>query len=464
MNTNKTASWLQIQKLFGSLVCISIIFIFTSAWANAKSTYIQEGEARTFKVTQDIGTVFISNPEIADYELVDNRQLVVFARKNGRSQLVVYGGENATPLISMDIVVDPLLGNIADDIAAEYPGSQIEISQYGKGYVVSGTVPNEEARDGIYMTVGEALGLKRKIRELKYTNGGGISGVGQGGDSNEDVGFMERTTFEGLVNRLKLPMANQVNVKLSVVEVSKSFMDNVGIDWSNAGLPAGQFSLTKFKFDATTLNNMIYAMKNDAIARVLAEPNLSVLSGETADFLVGGEIPIVTSNNDGVTVTYKEFGVKLSIAAKVESQNQIKLRLSEEISNLDGEYQMGIFNIPKLKSRKARTTVELADGDSFVLAGLLNENERETLSGVPFISDIPILGSLFRRTSTERERTELVVVATVNLVKPISSRDVVLPDFSRSSVAERFFNLSSVSESKSRKQVADFLNKGGFAQ
>ncbi len=459
MNTNKTASWLQIQKLFGSLVCISIIFIFTSAWANAKSTYIKEGEARTFKVTQDIGTVFISNPEIADYELVDNRQLVVFARKNGRSQLVVYGGENATPLISMDIVVDPLLGNIADDIAAEYPGSQIEISQYGKGYVVSGTVPSEEARDGIYMTVGEALGLKRKIRELKYTTGGG-----KGGDSNEDVGFMERTTFEGLVNRMKLPMANQVNVKLSVVEVSKKFMDNVGIDWSNAGLPTGQFSLTKFKFDATTLNNMIYAMKNDSIARVLAEPNLSVMSGETADFLVGGEIPIVTTNSDGVSVTYKEFGVKLGIAAKVENQNQIKLRLSEEISNLDGEYQMGIFNIPKLKSRKARTTVELADGDSFILAGLLNENDRETLSGIPFISEIPILGSLFRHATTERESTELVVVATVNLVKPISSRDAVLPDFSRSTVAERFFNLSSVSEPKSRKQVAEFLSKGGFAQ
>ncbi|VFS48863.1 General secretion pathway protein D precursor [Budvicia aquatica] len=125
---------------------------------------------------------------------------------------------------------------------------------------------------------------------------------------------------------------------------------------------------------------------------------------------------------------------------------------------------MGIFNIPKLKSRKARTTVELADGDSFILAGLLNENDRETLSGIPFISEIPILGSLFRHATTERERTELVVVATVNLVKPISSRDAVLPDFSRSTVAERFFNLSSVSEPKSRKQVAEFLSKGGFAQ
>lgn len=457
-------SWLHIQKRLRFLAYILVMFAITSAFANAKSTYIQEGEARTFKVTHDIGTVFISNPEVADYELVDNKQLVIFAKKNGRSQLVVYGSDGAAPLITMDIVVDPLLGNISKEIAAEYPGSQVEISQYGKGYVISGTVPNEEARDGIYLTVGEALGLKRKIKELKSAKEGAISDVGKSESNNESIDFMEKISFEGLVNRLKLPMVNQVNVKLSVVEVSKSFMDNVGIDWSNAGLPTGQFSLTKFKFDATTLNNMIYAMKNDAIARVLAEPNLSVMSGETADFLVGGEIPIVTSSNDGVTVTYKEFGVKLTVAAKVENQSKIKLNLSEEISNVDGEYQMGLFNVPKLKTRKARTTVELADGDSFVLAGLLNESDRETLSGIPFISDIPILGALFRNSSTERERTELVVVATVNLVKPISSRDVVYPAFTRSSTAERFFNLGSVSESKSRRQVAGFLDKGGFAQ
>lgn len=270
---------------------------------------------------------------------------------------------------------------------------------------------------------------------------------------------MQKVVFEGLINRLKLPATNQVNVKLTVVEVTKTFMDNVGIDWSNAGLGAGQFSLTKFRFDANSLNSLIYAIKNDSIARILAEPNLSVLSGETADFLVGGEIPIVTTSMAGSTITYKEFGVKLVIAAKVESNNKIKLNLSEEISSLDGQYALGDLNIPKLRSRKARTTVEPGDGDSFVLGGLLNENEKESLSGIPFISDIPILGALFRRTGAERERTELVVVATVNLVKPISFNKVALPNFVRSNLAERFFNISAIRESKSRKQVTEFLDK-----
>ncbi len=444
------------------LTVLTVIILMTGA-AFAQDIYMEKGEARTLKVNAAVDTVFISNPDVADYEVIDEKQVVIFARENGRASLEIYGGENNATLMTMNIVVDPLLGNIKKDMAEEYPGSDIDIKKYGEGYVLTGTVPDEDAREGIYMTIGQALGLKRKETDLKIKPGS-VSSIGGDSGGDTSIDFMQKVVFEGLVNRLKLPATNQVNVKLTVVEVTKTFMDNVGVDWSNAGLGAGQFSLTKFRFDANSLNSLIYAIKNDSIARILAEPNLSVLSGETADFLVGGEIPIVTTSMAGSTITYKEFGVKLVIAAKVESNNKIKLNLSEEISSLDGQYALGDLNIPKLRSRKARTTVELGDGDSFVLGGLLNENEKESLSGIPFISDIPILGALFRRTGAERERTELVVVATVNLVKPISFNKVVLPNFVRSNLAERFFNISAIRESKSRKQVTEFLDKGGFAQ
>ncbi|CFR27154.1 type II and III secretion system protein family protein [Yersinia frederiksenii] len=444
------------------LTVLTVIILMTGA-AFAQDIYMEKGEARTLKVNAAVDTVFISNPDVADYEVIDEKQVVIFARENGRASLEIYGGENNATLMTMNIVVDPLLGNIKKEMAEEYPGSDIDIKKYGEGYVLTGTVPDEDAREGIYMTIGQALGLKRKETDLKIKPGS-VSSIGGDSGGDTSIDFMQKVVFEGLVNRLKLPATNQVNVKLTVVEVTKTFMDNVGVDWSNAGLGAGQFSLTKFRFDANSLNSLIYAIKNDSIARILAEPNLSVLSGETADFLVGGEIPIVTTSMAGSTITYKEFGVKLVIAAKVESNNKIKLNLSEEISSLDGQYALGDLYIPKLRSRKARTTVELGDGDSFVLGGLLNENEKESLSGIPFISDIPILGALFRRTGAERERTELVVVATVNLVKPISFNKVVLPNFVRSNLAERFFNISAIRESKSRKQVTEFLDKGGFAQ
>ncbi|CNI14070.1 putative tight adherance operon protein [Yersinia massiliensis] len=444
------------------LTALTVMTLMVGA-AFAQDIYMEKGEARTLKVNAAVDTVFISNPDVADYEVIDEKQVVIFARENGRASLEIYGGENNATLMTMNIVVDPLLGNIKKEMAEEYPGSDIDIKKYGEGYVLTGTVPDEDAREGIYMTIGQALGLKRKETDLKIKPGS-VSSIGGDSGGDTSIDFMQKVVFEGLVNRLKLPATNQVNVKLTVVEVTKTFMDNVGVDWSNAGLGAGQFSLTKFRFDANSLNSLIYAIKNDSIARILAEPNLSVLSGETADFLVGGEIPIVTTSMAGSTITYKEFGVKLVIAAKVESNHKIKLNLSEEISSLDGQYALGDLNIPKLRSRKARTTVELGDGDSFVLGGLLNENEKESLSGIPFISDIPILGALFRRTGAERERTELVVVATVNLVKPISFNKVVLPNFVRSNLAERFFNISAIRESKSRKQVTEFLDKGGFAQ
>ncbi|CNF56302.1 type II and III secretion system protein family protein [Yersinia similis] len=458
--------WLNLsffRRLLMRILTVFTTMVLITGTTFAQDIYMEKGEARTLKVNGVVDTVFISNPDVADYEVIDEKQVVIFARENGRASLEIYGGENNTTLMTMNIVVDPLLGNIKNEMTEEYPGSDIDIKKYGEGYVLTGTVPDEDAREGIYMTVGQALGLKRKETNLKIKPGS-VSAIGGESNNDEPIDFMQKVVFEGLINRLKLPATNQVNVKLTVVEVTKTFMDNVGIDWSNAGLGAGQFSLTKFRFDANSLNSLIYAIKNDSIARILAEPNLSVLSGETADFLVGGEIPIVTTSMAGSTITYKEFGVKLVIAAKVESNNKIKLNLSEEISSLDGQYALGDLNIPKLRSRKARTTVELGDGDSFVLGGLLNENEKESLSGIPFISDIPILGALFRRTGAERERTELVVVATVNLVKPISFNKVALPNFVRSNLAERFFNISAIRESKSRKQVTEFLDKGGFAQ
>nr|WP_255324619.1 hypothetical protein [Budvicia aquatica] len=206
-------------------------------------------------------------------------------------------------------------------------------------------------------------------------------------------------------------------------------------------------------------------MSNDSIARVLAEPNLSVLSGETADFLVGGEIPIVTTSQNGTNVQYKEFGIKLNIGAKVSDTRRIRLMLGEEVSSLDNVYKTDAGDsFPALKTRRARTTVELGDGESFLLGGLINASEKESLARVPYVGDIPILGAFFRNASTERNRTELVVVATVNLVKPVSSRDIVFPDFVHTSTTERFFNFSGFRDSRNQKRAMDFLNKGGFVK
>ncbi len=152
------------------------------------------------------------------------------------------------------------------------------------------------------------------------------------------------------------------------------------------------------------------------------------------------------------------------MTAKVNENKRIKVMLSEEISSIIGNTKAEEFTMPSLKKRRANTTVELADGESFVLGGLMNQEEQEALQKVPFIGDIPILGSFFRHTKTNNRSIELIVVATVNLVKPIPSREITLPDFMKTSSIARFLNLSVIKNISQKKEAEAFLGKGGFIQ
>ncbi len=423
------------------VLMLIVSFSLLISVAKAETLYLEKGAARTIKMNDGIDTVFTSNPDIVDYQVIGEKEVVVYGIANGRGDiLIVQNGKTH----SISVLVDPLIGQLAQQVQDEFPGSRIELKKVGENYILSGFSADEESRDAIHQMVGEALNLERESLKTEM--------------EGANIKHMEYVSFRKLQNRLTLPMANQVNVKISVVEVNKTYADSLGIDWSAAS-NVGDFVLNKFKFDASRLTTLIHALGNESVARVLAEPNMSVLSGETADFLVGGEIPIVTQSQNGTSVEYKEIGIKMYVAAKVESSQKVRLTLSQEVSNLDGQY---ISNVPTLKSRKARTTIELADGESFILGGLLSETEKESLSKIPYIGDIPILGALFRNTSSQRERTELVVVATVNLVRPVSPRNVMYPAFNRSSLLERFFNINNISREKSRSEIITFMDESGF--
>lgn len=429
------------------LFMIALIFILYGSKACAETLYLQKGAARTIKLNEGVDTVFTSSPDVVDYQVISDREVVVYGLNNGRGEiLLVQGGHTR----SISVVVDPLIGQLNQRVREQFPGCNIELRKVGDGYILSGTVTDEESRDAIHQMVGESLGLEREVTKTSMEiNDKEVA----------DLKHMDYVSFRKLQNQLTLPMANQVNVKITLVEINKTYSDSLGIDWS-AATQIGDFVLNQFKFDASSLVSTIHALGNESLARVLAEPNLSVLSGETADFLVGGEVPVITRSQNGTEVTYKEFGIKMYVAAKVESSQKVMLTLGQEVSLVNGE----VLSIPILKSRKARTTIELADGESFVLGGLLNETERESLSKVPFIGDVPILGALFRNTSSTRERTELIMVATVNLVRPISPRNVIYPSVNRSSLLERFFNVNGLQKERSRREVRMFMEQSGFIQ
>ncbi|MBS0054003.1 pilus assembly protein N-terminal domain-containing protein [Yersinia sp. Marseille-Q3913] len=408
--------------------------------ANAKSVYISPGESYMIKTQEEIDTVFISSAAIADYELVSKNSVVVYAKSEGAAEIMLFDDKHQL-ITKKTVLVNKVINAANKRVLIEYPESNIDIDKIGDSYILTGLVESEEAKDTIATIVGEAIGSqKEKPSEGQY---------------------LSTPDYSHIINKLKLPQANQVNVKLTIAEVTKDFTENVGVDWSTLGDAIGSFQFVKF--NAKGISTLVHAINDDSIARILAEPNLSVLSGESASFLVGGEIPIASSTENSQSVTYKEFGIKLGIGAKVNEKKRIRILLNEEVSSIGKSFSMeGGNSYPSLKTRKAATTLELGDGESFILGGLISNTERESLKKIPFIGDIPILGALFRNAQTEQSQTELVVIATVNLVKPVSRKEVELPDFMHTSTLERLFNFTHIMEIKREKMAKEFLSKGGF--
>nr|WP_086940294.1 pilus assembly protein N-terminal domain-containing protein [Thaumasiovibrio occultus] len=426
----------------------------------ARIINLGQDEASTLTFNQPIKTVFISNPEIADYQVIDDQKLVVFGRQVGNASLLVFGTDNVT-LANRQLVVNQSLTHIQQHIAVNHPDADVSITNLGDQVVLSGIVSSDKEKQAIYSLVGELLGKEYEDYKINWDLG----------DRQLEIDFMTRRRYDGLVNNIEVATTKQVNVKLSIAEVSHTFLQQLGVQWGSIvgdGTFAGNGQFFDFvtNFSADDIGVFISAVDDDNVGQILAEPNLSVISGETASFLVGGEIPIVVFIDDTYTVTYKEFGIRLELAARVLEDDQIKLSLMPEVSAIDTTYRSEILDIPSFRTRRARTTVELADGQSFVLGGLLSTEDRESLSKIPLIGDVPILGSLFRETQTERRKTELIIVATVNLVEPIQASDVQLPTMRRTSTLSRFLGLpaSSQADPETQEWAQDILMTGGFKQ
>lgn len=378
--------------------------------------------------------MFISNPDIADYQVIDNNRLVVFGREIGTTTLIVFS-EDSQELTRKKIVVNHALTNIEQVLSIRYPNIDISVLNLGEQVVLSGFVPTQKEKNDIYSMVGELLNKDFTETRVEWKTSD---------DESIDINFMARKTYKGLVNNLEVSVTKQVNVKLTISEVNSSLINELGIEWgtilSDGFGGNGQFfrGISGFSGGATNVATFISAINDDSVGQILSEPNVSVISGETASFLVGGEIPISYRVDDGYRIQYKEFGIGLDLAAEVLRDDKIKLAIQPQVSSVDSQFGNTLLDIPSFKVRRARTTLELGDGQSFILGGLLSTEDEEALSKIPFIGDVPILGALFRKTSTTRRKTELVIVATVSLVEPIASSNIKIPSIQRTSALSRF--------------------------
>ncbi|MBV8535212.1 MAG: type II and III secretion system protein family protein, partial [Alphaproteobacteria bacterium] len=259
-----------------------------------------------------------------------------------------------------------------------------------------------------------------------------------------------------IINLLSIRDKSQVLLRVHVSEMSRQVVKELGITPGqptpfNFSIGGSRFSFTgntpnftgNTPFGAlssaiplggsTTFTSLLQALESNGLVKTLAEPNLTAVSGETASFLVGGQFPVPSPQPSGggttITVTYKDFGVRLTFTPVVLSSGQINLKIATEVSQLSTEGAITIngFNIPALSMRRAVTTVELPSGGSIAIAGLLQNNIQNTIQGLPGLKDIPVLGSLFSSTLFQRNESDLVIAVTPLLVKPVDPHLLALP-------------------------------------
>jgi pilus assembly protein CpaC len=245
---------------------------------------------------------------------------------------------------------------------------------------------------------------------------------------------------EEVINRLQVTSPNQVNVRVRIAEVNKTVLRNLGINWDVAiqqgGFAFGMATFFPVQVLGGTIANgsvstgpldltaTVDLLAQEGLVSLLAEPNLTALSGETANFLAGGEFPIpVAQDEDTITIEFRDFGVSLAFTPTILNSNRISMRVRPEVSALD--FANGIetadFTIPALTVRRAETTVELASGQTFAIAGLVQAQNSINAQEVPGLGDIPILGELFKSDQFQHNESELVIMATPYIVQPISN-------------------------------------------
>lgn len=425
----------------------------------AADRYITLGDGDHLTFAQPVSKVFISDPEIADYQVIHEQGLVVFGKQVGQSRLIVYGPQGEV-MLSDRLLIDIDLTQVRRQLKLQFPDLELKVESVGEQVAVSGTVPSEQQRDAVYRMVASLLEREKTER---YENTTKLEFADTGMEEPESLIFARNNTWKGIIENLKVTSVQQVNVKISVAQVSESFAKTLGTDWSSIGSSVGQFAFSQF--EAADLSTIISALGDETMAEVLAEPNLTVLSGESASFLVGGEVPVIVTSNNNVNISFKEFGIKLDLTAKVMSDDKVRMQLAPEVSEVEKYIKAAGIEVPQLASRRAMTTVELADGESFLLGGLMSSSDFEQLQKVPLIGDLPILGAAFRKSVTERKKTELLIVATVNLVRPVSPMDVQLPSMQKTSTLARWFNIEQSDSSEADQALGiDLLSRGGFMQ
>jgi pilus assembly protein CpaC len=362
----------------------------------------------------DIKRVSIARPETADVMVVSPRQMMLIGKAFGTTTLVYWSREEVANTV--EVVVGINVDLVREDLRKFAPDQTFEVTAAGDTLILTGTVPDN-------------------VVQARLVEGA-------------------RAHVKNVVNLLRVQKVEQVLLQVRVSEIDRTIAKELGFNFLFRGAlvggisPPGNFNpiggdtLAPLLGLGDTLQAFVTkpglqdfavfmrALDDKGGLKILAEPNLVVANGAEGKFLVGGEFPIVINTATGGTaaysVTYKEFGIRLNFQPKISSNGEIYLTVSQEVSELDYANAVTLqgFRIPALKIRKAESGLQLADGQTFVLAGLLDNKVSKQVTKFPLLGDIPILGALFRSTRYQNNETELMVMVTPKIVRPLNKDEI----------------------------------------
>jgi len=391
---------------------------------------LEIGKGSLIKLDGPAASVFIADPKIADVDVKSPTLVYVTGKAPGQTTLFAVNEHDAV-LANMGVSVHFNETELRQDLRRMLPGSDIGISTANNSLVLSGTAAS--AADS---------------------------------ESAKAIAARFAPDAEHVVNAMQVNAPNQVNLRVRVAEVSRDIIKQFGFNWGAGGAGPGHFqfgaatgsgALTSpstaalsssslspnvasvantnslfaaFATHGMDLNVLVDALDSEGLISVLAEPNLTAVSGASASFLAGGEFPIpVPQGLNVTTIDYKKFGVSLSFVATITDGGRINLVVKPEVSELstDGSIELNGITVPSLTTRRTETTVDLASGQSFAIAGLLQNNVNQSINKFPGLGNVPVLGALFRSDKFERNESELVIIVTPYIVRPTSDQRLAAP-------------------------------------
>ncbi|MBJ6127474.1 type II and III secretion system protein family protein [Microvirga splendida] len=380
---------------------------------------VARGQFMTARTGANVSRVVVGNPEVATAVPLTSQSFYILGRTEGRTNVAVYdAGDELLGTVNVEVGADT--PDLAASIQEVVPKGNIRVETVNGKLRLSGTVP-----DGVALRkaleIAEQYGSEGVINALRVTGGQQVMLEVRFIEANRNAGRELGVSWYG--RRLSQPPGRDGRSGSFRPRGDDEIED--GVIRFNSSLPSGNSPfgtlIANFLGGGVSADVLVQALEEKGLARRLAEPNLIALSGERASFLAGGEVPIpVSSSDDRISVEYKEYGVRLNFTPVVLDNGLINLKLEPEVSQVDETVRVntGVISIPSFITRRASTSIEVRDGQSFAMAGLLQTTHTKNQEQLPWLGQLPVVGALFRSSGFQEQETDLVIIVTPRLVKP----------------------------------------------